>query len=33
MFVSFFPRPKLFFLSAAIWVALGLLFCLFGFLR
>jgi peptide/bleomycin uptake transporter len=24
MFVSFFPRPKLFFLSAAIWVALAM---------
>src|SRR5690242_19568177 len=24
MFVSFFPRPKLFFLSAAIWIALAM---------
>jgi peptide/bleomycin uptake transporter len=26
MFVSFFPRPKLFFLSAAIWIALAMAF-------
>lgn len=30
MFVSFFPRPKLFFLSAALWSAVGVLFWFFG---
>ena len=26
MFVSFFPRPKLFFLSAILWTALAMAF-------
>lgn len=30
MFVSFFPRPKLFFTSAAIWSLAGILFWFFG---
>ncbi len=32
MFVSFFPRPKLFFLSAAIWIALAMAVW-YGFVR
>ena len=32
MFASFFPRPKLFFLSAVIWTALGIAIW-YGFLR
>ncbi|MGB6119167.1 MAG: peptide antibiotic transporter SbmA [Mesorhizobium sp.] len=30
MFVSFFPRPKLFFISAAAWAAFGILCWFFG---
>lgn len=30
MFVSFFPKPKLFFISAAVWSLVGILFWFFG---
>ncbi len=30
MFVSFFPKPKLFFTSAAVWSLVGILFWFFG---
>ncbi|MDQ6436052.1 peptide antibiotic transporter SbmA [Mesorhizobium sp. LHD-90] len=30
MFVSFFPRPKLFFISLAVWTLFGILFWFFG---
>ncbi|TIU07691.1 MAG: peptide transporter, partial [Mesorhizobium sp.] len=30
MFVSFFPQPKLFFISAAVWSLAGILFWFFG---
>jgi peptide/bleomycin uptake transporter len=30
MFVSFFPKPKLFFLSAALWSLAAVLFWFFG---
>ncbi|MCV3242787.1 peptide antibiotic transporter SbmA [Mesorhizobium sp. ZC-5] len=30
MFVSFFPKPKMFFISAAAWALLGILFWFFG---
>lgn len=30
MFVSFFPKPKLFFTSAVLWSLAGILFWFFG---